>query len=169
MVAVIPAYQPDEKLWGVVDSLLEKTGYAVLIVDDGSRASCQPLFEELNRLPRVTVLHHEVNRGKGAAMKTAFAYIQEHMPEEKGLITIDADGQHLVKDVIRVAEALHTHPDALVTGSRRFTGKVPFRSRAGNTITRGVFAASTGVRVYDTQTGLRAFSTDYIPQMLTIQ
>ena len=69
-------------------------------------------------------------------MKTAFAYIQEHMPEEKGLITIDADGQHLVKDVIRVAEALQTHPDALVTGSRRFTGKVPFRSRAGNTITR---------------------------------
>lgn len=169
MVAVIPAYQPDEKLRGVVDSLLEKTGYAVLIVDDGSRASCQPLFEELSRLPRVTVLHHEVNRGKGAAMKTAFAYIQEHMPEEKGLITIDADGQHLVKDVIRVAEALHTHPDALVTGSRRFTGKVPFRSWAGNTITRGVFAASTGVRVYDTQTGLRAFSTDYIPQMLTIQ
>lgn len=169
MVAVIPAYQPDEKLLGVAESLLKQTDYAVLIVDDGSRESCQPIFAQLEGYDRVTVLHHEVNKGKGAAMKTAFRYIQDHMPEEEGLVTIDADGQHLTPDVIRVVDTFRQHRDALVTGSRRFTGDVPFKSMAGNTITRGVFAISTGVRVYDTQTGLRAFATALIPQMLSLQ
>lgn len=169
MVIVIPAYQPDEKLRGVAESLCAKTNYPIVIVDDGSRQDCQPLFNELAQLKGVTVLHHEVNRGKGAAMKTAFSYIYENMSAEDGLITVDADGQHLPEDVIRVAETFHKNPDALVTGARRFTGKVPFKSRAGNGITRFVFAVSTGVRVYDTQTGLRAFSVKNIPRMLALK
>ena len=169
MMIVIPAYQPDEKLTGVVDALIEKTNFPIVIVDDGSRDDCQPLFADLDRREQVTVLHHEVNRGKGAAMKTAFQYIYDHCPDAEGVITVDADGQHLPDDVLRVAEAFRSHRDALVTGSRRFTGNVPFKSRAGNAITRFVFAISTGVKVYDTQTGLRAFSWDNIPRMLTLK
>ena len=169
MIIVIPAYQPDNKLTGVVDALLSKTGFSIVIVDDGSRPDCQPLFAELSEKERVTVLHHEVNRGKGAAMKTAFKYVYDHIPDAEGVITVDADGQHLPDDVLRVAEAFSTHRDALVTGSRRFTGNVPFKSRAGNAITRLVFAASTGVKVYDTQTGLRAFSRENIPCMLSLK
>ena len=169
MMIVIPAYQPDEKLTGVVNTLISKTNFPIVIVDDGSRADCQPIFAALSDLPLVTVLHHEVNRGKGAAMKTAFQYIYEHCPDAEGVITVDADGQHLPDDVLRVAEAFRSHRDALVTGSRRFTGNVPFKSRAGNAITRFVFAISTGVKVYDTQTGLRAFSRDNIPRMLSLK
>lgn len=168
MMIVIPAYQPDEKLAGVVEELLEKTDFSMVIVDDGSRAECQPLFEALEKKEHVTVLHHEVNKGKGAAMKTAFRYVYDRFPEEEGVITVDADGQHLPSDVIRVVETFRRNKDALVTGSRRFTGNVPFKSQAGNAITRLVFAASTGVRVYDTQTGLRAFSRDNIPKMLSL-
>ena len=169
MMIVIPAYQPDEKLTGVVDALIERTNFPIVIVDDGSRDDCQPLFADLDRRKQVTVLHHEVNRGKGAAMKTAFQYIYDHCPDAEGVITVDADGQHLPDDVLRVAEAFRSHRDALVTGSRRFTGNVPFKSRAGNAITRFVFAISTGVKVYDTQTGLRAFSRDNIPRMLALK
>lgn len=169
MMIVIPAYQPDEKLTGVVDALIERTNFPIVIVDDGSRDDCQPLFADLDRREQVTVLHHEVNRGKGAAMKTAFQYIYDHCHDAEGVITVDADGQHLPDDVLRVAEAFRSHRDALVTGSRRFTGNVPFKSRAGNAITRFVFAISTGVKVYDTQTGLRAFSRDNIPRMLTLK
>ena len=75
MMIVIPAYQPDEKLAGVVDALIQKTVFPIVIVDDGSREDCQPLFAALAEKDRVTVLHHEVNRGKGAAMKTAFQYV----------------------------------------------------------------------------------------------
>ena len=169
MMIVIPAYQPDEKLTGVVDALIERTNFPIVIVDDGSRDDCQPLFADLDRREQVTVLHHEVNRGKGAAMKTAFQYIYDHCPDAEGVITVDADGQHLPDDVLRVAEAFRSHQDALVTGSRRFTGNVPFKSRAGNAITRFVFAISTGVKVYDTQTGVRAFSRDNIPRMLALK
>ena len=142
MMIVIPAYQPDEKLAGVVDALIQKTVFPIVIVDDGSREDCQPLFAALAEKDRVTVLHHEVNRGKGAAMKTAFQYVYDHCPDEEGVITVDA---------------------------RRFTGNVPFKSRAGNAITRFVFAISTGVKVYDTQTGLRAFSRENIPRMLSLK
>lgn len=169
MMIVIPAYQPDEKLTGVVDTLILKTNFPIVIVDDGSRAACQPLFDALSQREQVTVLHHEVNRGKGAALKTAFQYIYDNCPDAEGVITVDADGQHLPDDVLRVAETFREHRDALVTGSRRFTGNVPFKSRAGNAITRFVFAISTGVKVYDTQTGLRAFSRENIPKMLSLK
>ena len=167
MIVVIPAYQPDEKLLKTVGEILEQTDYAVVVVDDGSAPERQTYFEQLP--DSVTVLHHEVNRGKGAALKTAYAYIAEHYPAEEGIVTVDADGQHLTRDVIRVSEDWQAHPNALVLGSRRFTGKVPFKSMAGNTITRFVFRVSTGVKVYDTQTGLRAFSVALVPMMLEMK
>ncbi|MDO4573074.1 MAG: bifunctional glycosyltransferase family 2/GtrA family protein [Clostridia bacterium] len=167
MIVVIPAYQPDEKLAALVAALKDTTDYPIVIVDDGSRADCQPLFAELEA--SATVLHHAENRGKGAALKTALTYIQAHFPADEGVITVDADGQHLPKDIRRVADAWRAQPAALVLGSRRFTGKVPFKSRAGNAITRFVFALSTGVRVFDTQTGLRAFSVKSIPMMLQMR
>ena len=102
-------------------------------------------------------------------MKTAFRYIGEHFPADESVMTVDADGQHLVADALRVAERLKEHPDALVLGSRKFTGNVPFKSRAGNAITRAVFRFCTGVRVYDTQTGLRAFSASRIPEMCDLK
>ncbi|MDD3400056.1 MAG: bifunctional glycosyltransferase family 2/GtrA family protein [Eubacteriales bacterium] len=167
MLVVIPAYQPDEKLKCVVEQINKQTEYPIIIVDDGSSAECQPLFAELENI--ATVLHHDVNKGKGRAMKTAFSYIYENYPHDEGIITVDADGQHLPADIISVCNMWLDNRDALVTGSRRFSGKVPFRSRAGNAITRSVFAAATGKKVYDTQTGLRAFSVSLIPTMIELK
>lgn len=167
MLVVIPAYQPDEKLKHVVEEMKRQTDYTIIIVDDGSSPECQPLFNELESY--ATVIHHECNKGKGRAMKTAFSYIYENYPHDEGLITVDADGQHLPADVIAVTKMWEEHRDSLVTGSRRFTGNVPFRSRAGNAITRAVFAAATGKKVYDTQTGLRAFSVSLIPTMVELK
>ncbi|MCL2671764.1 MAG: bifunctional glycosyltransferase family 2/GtrA family protein [Clostridiales bacterium] len=167
MIIVIPAYQPDEKLLRLLRELKEQTGYTVVVVNDGSAAHCAPVFEEAETL--ATVLHHEVNRGKGAAMKTAFAYIAENFDAAEGIVTADADGQHLVSDIIRVARAQAESPEDLIMGTRRFTGDVPWKSRAGNSITRFVFAISTGVRVYDTQTGLRAFSVARAREMCALK
>ena len=115
------------------------------------------------------LLRHAQNRGKGRALKTAYEYIAAHFPQSEGIVTVDADGQHLPADVVRVSEDWEAHPEALVLGSRRFTGTVPWRSRAGNAITRVVFRLSTGVSVYDTQTGLRAFAVSSIPMMLEMR
>lgn len=169
MIVVIPAYEPDEKLLGVLRDFSEQTTYPIIVVNDGSSDACRPVFDAVKAYPRVTLLEHEVNRGKGAAMKTAFAYIGEHYPESESVLTVDADGQHLIADCLKVVEAFGEHPDMLITGSRRFKGKVPLRSRFGNGITRGVFHLTTGKRVYDTQTGLRAFSVGRIPEMLALK
>lgn len=167
MIVVIPAYEPDEKLLGVVDTLLAKTDYRIIVVNDGSSKKADAAFAALPE--GVTLLSHDVNRGKGRALKTAYEYIAAHFSEDEGVVTVDADGQHLTEDVIRVSEAWAKEPDALVLGSRRFTGKVPWKSRTGNAITRAVFRLSTGVPVYDTQTGLRAFSVKRIPMMLAMK
>ena len=57
----------------------------------------------------------------------------------------------------------------MILGGRKFEGKVPLRSRFGNGVTRWVFRLSTGAKVYDTQTGLRAFSDRLLPAMLDVK
>ncbi len=166
IMVVIPAYKPGEGLLQVAAGILEQTKYGVLVVDDGSGEAYAPIFEKLPE--QATVLRHDVNQGKGAALKTAYTYIAQHA-EYTGIITADADGQHLVRDIIRVGGALDAEPDALILGSREFVGKVPARSRFGNTLTRFVFRVSSGAKVYDTQTGLRAFGTRWIQEMLEIE
>lgn len=168
MIVVIPAYEPDEKLLGVLKDFTEQTSFPIVVVNDGSSEKCLPIFEAVCALERVTLLTHEVNKGKGAALKTAFAYIAEHFPASEGILTVDADGQHLMPDCMNVCAAYEEHSDVLITGSRRFKGKVPIRSRIGNSITRGVFRLTTGKRVYDTQTGLRAFSVSRVSEMLSL-
>lgn len=167
MIVVIPAYEPDEKLLRVVAELKRDTDYAIVVVNDGSSEAAEPVFAALPE--GVTLLRHAQNRGKGRALKTAYEYIAAHFPQSEGIVTVDADGQHLPADVVRVSEDWESHPEALVLGSRRFTGTVPWRSRAGNAITRVVFRLSTGVSVYDTQTGLRAFAVSSIPMMLEMR
>ncbi|MDO4572091.1 MAG: bifunctional glycosyltransferase family 2/GtrA family protein [Clostridia bacterium] len=167
MIVLIPAYQPDEKLYNLVMDLKAACGYPIVIVNDGSSPDKAALFEQLSE--HATVLAHTVNRGKGAAIKTALRFVQEHYPADEGVITVDADGQHLPADILAVSQAWEAAPEKLVLGSRRFTGQVPFKSRAGNAITRFVFALSTGVKVFDTQTGLRAFGVFRIPMMLSMK
>lgn len=168
MIVVIPAYEPDEKLKKLVLELKEKTDYPIVIVNDGSSGRCDALFSELEQYAHV--IRHEVNRGKGAAMKTAFGFIKDCglYPEDEGIVTVDADGQHLIEDIVHVSSVFYSNRDALVLGGRAFSGKVPLRSRFGNGITRFVFALTTGVRVHDTQTGLRAFAVKLIDTMLSI-
>lgn len=169
MIVVIPAYEPDDKLLDVLTAFQARPDFTQIVVDDGSSAACQPIFDAVEGRERVVLLRHPSNRGKGAALKTAFTYIRDHFPETEGIVTVDADGQHLFSDTLAICDVWQKHPDALVTGSRRFTGNVPFKSRWGNGITRGVFHVCTGVKVYDTQTGLRAFGAVRIDEMLGLR
>ena len=163
---VIPAYEPDYNLIKLIQKIQSKSGFHIIVIDDGSSAKRQTVFEKAEQY--ATVLHHENNQGKGQALKTAFAYIQS-LGQYGTVITADADGQHKVWDIFRVANKASENPNQLILGARAFTGKVPLRSRFGNSLTRALFKAQTGVNVSDTQTGLRAFTTNMIPFMLKIE
>ena len=181
-IALIPAYEPDEKIKDLTKELKIR-GFNIVIVDDGSGPDYADLFEGLSQ--EATVLTHSENRGKGAALKTGLRYINKYMVYTESvltgtgtevvsgrdavIVTVDADGQHLPDDVLRVAEISASRPEALVLGSRALAGDIPARSRFGNTVTRHVYSAATGVRVHDTQTGLRAFHRSMIPRLLEIE
>lgn len=164
MIVLIPAYQPDERLLTLIDELREQTDYDIVVVNDGSDADREPLFDRL--AAPVTVLHHLQNRGKGSAIKTGLQYIAERQLQPDAVVIADADGQHAVKDIIAVGREAQAHPQALVLGSRKLQGEIPWRSRMGNGITRKVFTLFTGRRLDDTQTGLRAFGVGLIPTLL---
>lgn len=109
-----------------------------------------------------------MNQGKGQALKTTFAYIQQQNSYGT-VVTADADGQHKIWDIFRTANKASENPNKLILGVRAFTGKVPLRSYFGNSLTKALFKLQTGVGVTDTQTGLRAFTTNLIPFMLKIE
>ena len=151
-VVLIPAYQPDEKLLKLLAEL-RPIFKRIVLVDDGSTKSTG-VFAETSKLCDA-VLVHEVNRGKGAAIKTGLVHILNEYPDASGVVTADADGQHIVRDIVRVAEQMVENPNGLTLGVRRFTGKVPLRSIIGNKFTIYIFFLLTGMKVSDTQTGLR--------------
>ena len=165
-VVVIPAYQPDETLVTITDRLWVY-GCRIVVVDDGSGKEYQSLFERLEDI--CVVLHHRKNRGKGAAIKTGLRYIKREFWDSEVVGTMDADGQHLPDDMIRLLESAREHPDALILGVRKTGKEMPLRSRLGNQITRAVFHLLSGVKVSDTQTGLRAFGAQQIERMCQIR
>ena len=155
-VVLIPALSPDGRLVELVHQLHDCGLPHVIIVDDGSGAACAPVFEELAATPGCSVLHHEVNLGKGRALKTGMRCFAQAYPDSVGLVTADCDGQHKAADILRIADELVAHPGDLILGAREFPKHtVPLRSRFGNTLTRALFRALTGLAVTDTQTGLR--------------
>lgn len=164
-IALIPAYEPDEGLISFLEEVKEN-GFDIVVVNDGSSEETKKIFEEADAYGSVLV--HPANRGKGQALKTGLSFIQNNFPENSIIVTMDADGQHRVKNAKKICEAAEKNPDALVLGSRKFQGDVPLRSKFGNQITRLVYQLSTGLTVEDTQTGLRAFSYSMIPFMLEI-
>ena len=172
MYIIIPAYEPDKRLIQVVQDITIKLPKSrIIVVNDGSGPGYNDYYDETAFIG-ATVLTHPVNKGKGAALKTAFAHIQEEVVSQhlsaQPIVTVDSDGQHLIKDIVRVAKATEENPSHLVLGARTFVGKVPARSRFGNKVTAGLFRLVTGQKVTDTQTGLRGMSTDLVPWLLNL-
>ena len=166
IAALIPAYCPDEKLITLLQELSTNTDYQIFVVDDGNGEKGKEIFDSAKEYS--TVLVHEVNRGKGAALKTGISYILENTDCD-GVVTLDADGQHTLEDTKKTVTALNENPDALILGGRLFTGKIPLRSRFGNNVTRGVFKLFTGVSLHDTQSGLRAFSRKLMEELRSLE
>ena len=164
-IAVIPAYEPDAGLPDLV-SRVREAGLLPVVADDGSGPDYRAVFDAVR--PLADVISYEPNRGKGYALKAAFRYIKEKYRENYVIVTMDSDGQHRVEDALRLCVKAEEQPEALILGSRKQSRKSPLKSRFGNGATRLVFRLLTGVYVYDTQTGLRAFSEELTDRMLSV-
>ncbi len=169
-VVLIPAFQPGDTLVHTVREVRARSSAPIVVVNDGSALACTPVFDALASVNDVTVLSHVRNLGKGQALRTGMSHVARHhrAPEHVGVVTADADGQHAVDDIVRVARVLDAHPTMLVLGVRRFGRGVPLGNRAGNLLARGLMRAVAGLAVSDTQTGLRGIPLAWIPELLEV-
>jgi glycosyltransferase involved in cell wall biosynthesis len=166
---VVPAFEPDAELLPLVKAVADARPLAVVVVDDGSAAASAVHFKGLEGLEGVSVLRHEVNRGKGEAIKTGLRHVLERIPDAIGAVTMDADGQHTPEDVLKVGALLLRKQEALILGERDFRGDVPLRSRVGNALTKAIFNLATGMNLSDTQTGLRGIPRGLFGAILGIR
>ncbi len=154
-IVLIPAYMPSYRMTDLVMEL-HKLSYEIILVDDGSGSKFEELFEYAGVYAKI--LRHRRNKGKGEALKTGLRYIKEHYEAPYIVVTADCDGQHRIEDIVKVSEAGERYPDSLVLGKRELTKSAPILSRLGNGTTRFYYFVATGRKIYETQTGLRAFS-----------
>lgn len=152
---LIPAYEPNEAFVGFVRRLKEIFS-RIIVVDDGSQDS-QEIFGKISDDVE-KVLRHEQNRGKGAAIKTGLRYVGN----SANVVIADCDGQHTIEDISRIASMFARQKNGIILGARKFSGKVPFRSRFGNWWTRFYFFLATGMKLRDTQTGLRGIPSSLV-------
>lgn len=170
---LIPAYEPGAGLPELVAAIgSADPSLRILVVDDGSGPGYAATFERAVAAG-AALLRHERNLGKGAALKTGFAFAMREHPGA-GVVTADADGQHAVDDIVAVADAVRAGGEGegegrtMVLGCRAFDGDVPRRSRLGNDVARWMFRAAAGWRLSDTQTGLRGIPAAMLPWLLRV-
>jgi len=153
----------------VVTGLIEAGFGDIIVINDGSGAEHLEYFDRIAALPESTVLSHPQNMGKGAALKTAFSFFLKERPGMLGAVTVDGDGQHLCGDVVKCAMAVAQSDEAVVLGVRDFHHRdVPKRNSLGNRFTAFAFRILFGIKLRDTQTGLRGIPARLIPLMLDI-
>ena len=170
VAVVLPSLDPDYKFEKVVRGLVDAGFRHIVIVDDGSDAQHRHYFEEAARESVCHMLRHPVNLGKGRALKDAFRYVLDELPQVQGVVTIDGDGQHLLEDIIACSERMLELGDKVVLGCRDFDQPgVPPRSVAGNKSTSRMFRLFFGLRISDTQTGLRAIPRSALERFVDME
>lgn len=173
---VIPAYEPNEALIEVINGIYKifcsknNTQPHILLINDGSSSiEAKTVFALIKQdYKNINVVDLKNNLGKGDALKVGFRYIEKNMPQVNWIVTADADGQHLACDIVKIVNAgFDSHTPVL--GVRSFGMGVPLRSKFGNNITKSFFKMLYGGNISDTQTGLRGFSSNLIPELMEIK
>ncbi len=163
IVVILPAYNEDQTIIGVMDDLLP-LGVQLVVVDDGSRDDTPRLVQEyLKNYPgRVHLYRHLINRGVGAALQTGLQAALLLRP--RALVTFDADGQHHAQDLYRVVRPVVEGPADAVIGVRDFQ-EMPLHKKFGNTVMNLITLLFYGHQVGDSQSGFRAFTPQAVGMM----
>ena len=166
---LIPSLNPDKNLINYIKELNDNGFNHIILVNDGSSKQYDEIYDSIIDRYKCVYIKHEINKGKGSSLKDGFKYYMDLSDKDNfiGVITVDSDGQHLVKDVIKIYESLKNNDNKLILGVRDFTkDNIPKKSSFGNNLTSKIFKLLYGRKVSDTQTGLRGISNKLIDQMI---
>ena len=154
ILIVLPVHNEEKRVGQVLKDVL-KTKYPVVIVNDGSTDSTPQKLRGVNN-PRLTVLTHKVNLGKGSALKTGAEYAFGKGAE--AVVFMDSDGQHKVSDLPRFIEKIETGKFDVVFGSRNLNLGAPLDRFIGNKIASVLVGFMFGIYVSDLICGYRAIT-----------
>ncbi len=153
---LIPGYN-EEKMIGQVVSKARKVISDVIVVDDGSIDNTYQIAKSAGAI----VIRHEVNKGKGAALKTGFQYALEH--NYQAVITMDSDGQHDVDDIPNFLNALNVRKADIIIGSRmKNISTMPAIRKVTNKLTSYISSLLMHQKVDDSQSGFRLITSDVL-------
>jgi glycosyltransferase involved in cell wall biosynthesis len=156
---LIPAYQEGSRIGAVVTEVLPFCS-RIVVVDDGSADNTA----DAARQAGATVLVHDQNQGKGAALQTGFAYAREQ--GAAFVLTMDGDGQHAPADIPVFLDAFARGEAPVLVGNRMDDPKsMPLVRRLTNRFMSWLLSCKMGQRVPDTQNGFRLYQTDVLPDM----
>lgn len=151
-VVLIPALNAAPSIAAVVEAARRELE-PVVVIDDGSTDATGTIAREIG----ATVLRHAVNRGKGAALKTGFQWALER--DFDGVITLDADGQHLPGEIGRFIRAREERGADLIIGGRaHLFGEMLPRRRMANQFSASSISWASGATITDSQSGFRFYS-----------
>lgn len=163
---IIPAYNPNDKLVELIETLYQRTKN-ILVINDGSDKKCDTYFKQIKE--KCILLESSKNCGKGNALKKGFQYVLEMKKDILGVVTADADGQHQTEDILKIESKLRENPDKFILGCRNFdTENIPFLNTISNKIMCFINKKRYLYDIKDTQTGLRGIPIIYIEDCLNI-
>jgi glycosyltransferase involved in cell wall biosynthesis len=165
LTLVIPAYNEAEALTQFLPELLsfcKEHGCSLVIVDDGSKDNTYDILTKYKDEPLFTTIRHKVNKGYGGAIKTGLIATQT-----KYVITIDADGQHILSDIILLYNHLIRMDADMVIGRRR-TGNESLYRKTGKSIIRFIARALMPIHIHDLNSGMKIYVTEIVKRYLDL-
>jgi UDP-N-acetylglucosamine---dolichyl-phosphate N-acetylglucosaminyltransferase len=152
---VVPAYNEEKTIAKVIEDLM-KMGLEIVVVDDGSNDDTYNIVESIIKEKKHGLLcRHLLNRGLGAALRTGIEAALMEDPDV--IVTFDADGQHDPQDILNVSRPIVNGEADVVIGERNFK-EMPSSKKFGNGVMNIITMIFYGIKVKDSQSGLRAFN-----------
>jgi len=152
---VVPAYNEEKTIAKVMLDLMDM-GFEIVVVDDGSSDDTYSIASSIIKERKKGFLcKHLLNRGLGAALRTGIEAALMEDPDV--IVTFDADGQHDPQDILNVSNPITNDEADVAVGKRNFK-EMPLSKKFGNQIMNMITLIFYGIRVNDSQSGLRAFN-----------
>jgi len=153
---VLPAYNEERRVAEVIEAALALGVGRIVCVDDCSTDRTGQILEAYARVPRIDVVHHEVNQGKQAAVKHGLAQALRCLSVRR-VATLDADMQHDPAELPRAAAPV---PRCDVVSVARRREGMPLGRRAANLLANWPYRFLAGLRIHDVQSGYRVYTRD---------
>ena len=164
LTVIIPAFNEEDNLQTILPPLISycrENNWQIILVNDGSRDRTREILREFEDEPLLQIIHHKLNKGYGAAIKTGIKYC-----ETDYLITFDADGQHYMEDIEKLVNCLIARDADMVVGSRKGLKSATVSRGLGKWIIRLIANIMMTVPIHDINSGMKIYRTDLAQKYL---